>query len=57
MIREKITIEYCKIDVCCVQHKLYRDEQGKQVLAGKESVDSAEHHDGTDDQIVYYVYI
>ena len=48
--REQVTVEYGEIDVRGIQHQFHRDEEGKQVLTGEESVHAAEHHHGTDSQ-------
>ena len=37
---EKITVEYREIDVGCIKHQFYRNQQSQQVFAGKESVDA-----------------
>ena len=52
---KKITVEYREIDVGCIKHQFYRNQQSQQVFAGKESVDAAKQHDGTDDEVVNYM--
>ena len=56
LTRKQKTVEYHEIDIYRIEDQFHRDQHRQQVAARDEPVDSHEHHDRRNDQVILHVY-
>ena len=56
LTRKQETVEYHEIDIYRIEDQFHRDQHRQQVAARDEPVDSHEHHDRRNDQVILHVY-
>jgi hypothetical protein len=56
IVRVQIPVKCHEINIDRIQYQFYRHQDGNQVLSRKESVNTEEEHDGTDDQEIFERY-